>query len=112
MNRDAKAPGLARALDSRLDEYDRDHAHPANRALHLVGIPLIAASIPIAFTSIPIAVGAFATGWTMQLVGHAIEGKRPSFTRDTRFMAVGAIWFVTTILGARRSRRDGSRVDS
>lgn len=84
-------------LERALDEYDRDHSHPWNRALHLIGIPLITASIPAVFVSWPLAVGLFASGWGAQFAGHAIEGKKPSFTRDRRFMAVGAVWYLRTM---------------
>ncbi len=77
-------------LEHLLDEYDRDHQHPVNRALHLVGTTLIGSSVALAWLP-PVAVGAFVSGWAAQLIGHRIEGNKPSFTRQRRFMAVGAV---------------------
>lgn len=87
-----------------VDEYDRDHHHPANRALHMVGITLIGASIPVAPFAPWWALGAFTVGWAAQFGGHAIEGKPPSFQRDWRFTVAGAYWY------ARQVRRFTTRV--
>ncbi len=84
-------------LDQLLEHYDADHQHPANRALHLVGITLIGSSVVLFFVFPPLGVLLFGLGWGAQFAGHAIEGKRPSFTRDPRFMAVGAVWYVKQI---------------
>lgn len=84
-------------LEDLLEQYDQDHQHPANRALHLVGITLIGASSVTVFVAPPLALGLFVAGWAAQFTGHAIEGKRPSFSRDLRFMAVGAVWYVRTL---------------
>ena len=81
-------------LDELLEAYDHDHSHPLNRRLHVVGITLIASSVPLVLVAPKLAVGAFALGWTCQLVGHAVEGKKPSFSRNPAFMAVGAVWYV------------------
>src|SRR5689334_13249322 len=90
---DAQKGSPMRTLDELVDEYDRDHRHPLNRALHLVGITLIGSSVVL----LVIAPGAgallFVSGWAAQLVGHRVEGKKPSFTRDLRFMAAGAVWY-------------------
>jgi uncharacterized membrane protein YGL010W len=85
-------------LERLLEEYERDHRHPLNRALHVVGITLIGSSLALAFLP-PVALGAFGAGWAAQLIGHRIEGNRPSFTRQRRFMAVGAVWYVRTLRG-------------
>ncbi|MND07043.1 hypothetical protein D3C83_288020 [compost metagenome] len=44
-------------------------------------------------------VGMFIGGWILQFVGHAFEGKAPSFFSDPRFLLVGAAWFVKKITG-------------
>jgi uncharacterized membrane protein YGL010W len=36
----------------------------------------------------------FAVAWVGQFIGHAYEGKRPSFLRDLRFLLVGPLWLV------------------
>jgi uncharacterized membrane protein YGL010W len=72
--------------------YANDHTHPVNRALHLVGIPLIVASLPVIPVSPPVGLGMFAAGWALQFTGHVFEQKKPSFSRDLRFLAVGPVW--------------------
>lgn len=78
-----------------MDRYADDHQHPVNQACHTVGIPLIAGSLPVAATivGIPLAAAMFSTGWTFQFVGHAFEGKRPTFVEDPRALVVGLLWW-------------------
>lgn len=80
-------------LEELIESYDQDHQHPANRALHIVGITLIGASVVLVLVFPPLGITLFLAGWGAQFLGHAIEGKKPSFTRDPRFMAVGALWY-------------------
>ncbi len=35
--------------------------------------------------------------WVAQLLGHKIEGKKPSFTNDMNFLLVGPLWVVANI---------------
>lgn len=37
---------------------------------------------------------AFAGLWLLQFVGHAIEGKRPSFLADVQFLLIGPAWLL------------------
>ncbi len=80
-------------LEELIESYDRDHQHPANRALHIVGITLIGSAVVLIIVAPPLGIACFLAGWGAQFLGHAIEGKKPSFTRDRRFMAVGALWY-------------------
>ncbi len=75
--------------------YEKDHSDPRNQACHKVGIPLIAASFPVGATivGLPLAATMFTVGWGFQFLGHAFEGKKPSFLRDRRNTLVGAIWW-------------------
>ncbi len=34
----------------------------------------------------------FVAAWIGQFIGHAIEGRRPSFTEDLRFLLIGPLW--------------------
>jgi uncharacterized membrane protein YGL010W len=79
-----------------MKNYEADHTDPLNQACHKVGIPLIAASIPIGATvvGLPLAATMFGVGWTFQFVGHAIEGKKPSFVGDRRYLVVGLLWWL------------------
>jgi uncharacterized membrane protein YGL010W len=36
----------------------------------------------------------FAIGWVGQFIGHAIEGKRPSFFKDLQFLLIGPLWLL------------------
>jgi uncharacterized membrane protein YGL010W len=78
-----------------MDQYQSDHQNPINQAFHSVGIPMIAASIPLGLSVVgaPLAVPLFAVGWTCQFVGHAFEGKKPSFVEDKRHLLVGLLWW-------------------
>jgi uncharacterized membrane protein YGL010W len=90
---------MAFDLKQMMDKYRRDHQHPVNRALHTVGIPMIVASLPI-FPFNPLLGGSlFVVGWILQFVGHAFEGKAPSFFSDPRFLLVGPMWLVRKLTG-------------
>jgi uncharacterized membrane protein YGL010W len=73
-------------------QYHEDHQHPINKACHMIGIPMIVASLPVIPLAPPVGLGMFGTGWVFQFVGHAFEGKKPSFTRDLRYLAIGPVW--------------------
>ncbi len=36
----------------------------------------------------------FVVGWIGQFIGHAIEGKRPSFFKDVQFLLIGPLWLL------------------
>jgi uncharacterized membrane protein YGL010W len=36
----------------------------------------------------------FVAGWIGQFIGHAIEGKRPSFAKDIVFLLIGPLWLL------------------
>lgn len=42
----------------------------------------------------PVAAGAFLAGWILQLVGHWIEGRKPSLLSDLRFLLIGPAWLL------------------
>ena len=51
-----------------------------------------------------LAIAVFVAAWILQFIGHAIEGKRPSFFRDLQFLLIGPAWllaFVYRGLGLR-----------
>ena len=87
-----------------ITQYGRSHQHPINRICHTIGIPLIALSLPL----VPVAwatgawwmpVTLFVAGWTLQFVGHAVEGKPPEFFHDWRFLLVGLRWWFAKVRG-------------
>lgn len=62
-------------------------------------LPALAAAAAIAgaFTALPwpawaTSAGLFALGWAGQFYGHVLEGRRPAFLRDLRFLAIGPLW--------------------
>jgi len=87
-------------------QYATSHQHPVNRALHTVGIPLIVLSLMLGAAAAVVwpglwttAVALFVTGWVLQFVGHAVEGKKPEFFTDWRFLFVGLRWWVAKVRG-------------
>jgi uncharacterized membrane protein YGL010W len=86
-------------------QYAESHQHPVNRLTHTIGIPLIALSLPLFVVALfvggfwPVPLAMFIVGWILQFVGHAVEGKRPEFFRDWRFLFVGLRWWVAKVRG-------------
>ena len=39
----------------------------------------------------------FVLAWIGQFVGHAIEGKRPSFFKDLQFLMIGPLWLMADL---------------
>jgi uncharacterized membrane protein YGL010W len=48
---------------------------------------------PLWLTSLAI----FVVAWIGQFVGHAIEGKRPSFLKDLQFLLIGPLWLLAAL---------------
>lgn len=44
--------------------------------------------------TLPVAIGVFVVAWIGQFIGHRIEGKKPSFLEDLRFLLVGPAWLL------------------
>jgi uncharacterized membrane protein YGL010W len=51
---------------------------------------LSALPVPLWLTSLAI----FGVAWIGQFVGHAIEGRRPSFFKDLQFLLIGPLWLL------------------
>ena len=45
---------------------------------------------PLWLTSLTI----FVVAWIGQFIGHAIEGKRPSFFKDVQYLLIGPLWLL------------------
>jgi uncharacterized membrane protein YGL010W len=45
---------------------------------------------PLWLTSLVI----FVVAWIGQFIGHALEGKRPSFFKDVQFLLIGPLWLL------------------
>jgi uncharacterized membrane protein YGL010W len=39
----------------------------------------------------------FVVAWIGQFIGHAIEGKRPSFFKDLQFLMIGPLWLLADV---------------
>jgi uncharacterized membrane protein YGL010W len=57
-------------------------------ALLMLGV--IAALPPI--TVLPLSIAIFVLAWVGQFIGHLIEGKKPSFFDDLRFLLIGPLF--------------------
>lgn len=63
-------------MKSFLTNYVERHRHPANQALHIVGVPLtfVVSIILLIAGQWAWAIGAFVGGYVLQFIGHVIEG--------------------------------------
>lgn len=41
-----------------------------------------------------VALAIFVIAWTGQFIGHAVEGKKPSFFKDLQFLLIGPAWLL------------------
>ncbi|MCU6432814.1 DUF962 domain-containing protein [Undibacterium sp. Jales W-56] len=41
---------------------------------------------------LPLSIGVFVVAWIFQFIGHKIEGKKPSFFDDLRFLLIGPLF--------------------
>jgi len=89
-----------KSWDYWIKQYEKSHQNPLNQLCHFVGIPLIIASLlilpfvifnPVAWR---LSVILFVAGWILQFLGHFIEGSRPEFLNDSRFLLVGFRWWL------------------
>jgi len=39
----------------------------------------------------------FVAAWIGQFIGHAYEGKRPSFFKDVQFLLIGPLWLIAAL---------------
>jgi uncharacterized membrane protein YGL010W len=44
-----------------------------------------------------ICVAIFVLAWIGQFIGHALEGKRPSFFKDVQFLMIGPMWLLSHV---------------
>ncbi len=66
----------------------------------LAMVPLVAAMgrlpVPLWLTALLV----FTIGWIGQFIGHYVEGRRPSFFRDLRFLLIGPLWVLAKLYAA------------
>lgn len=99
-------------IDAMLENYKADHQHPVNKALHMVGIPMIVLSLPLMFFTPPLGIFLFVVGWIFQFIGHAFEGKAPSFFRDPTFLLVGPAWYAKRVWAKVSGAPDPATLDA
>jgi uncharacterized membrane protein YGL010W len=44
-----------------------------------------------------VCIAMFVLAWIGQFIGHAIEGKRPSFLKDVQFLLIGPLWLLADL---------------
>lgn len=69
----------------------------------VVGALLVFATWGLARLPWPLAASGgalFVAAWIGQFVGHAIEGRRPSFFRDLQFLLIGPLWLLARVYRA------------
>lgn len=81
--------------------YEATHQDPVNRALHMVGIPMIlgGAAGLLAFKPFrPLwlaSASSFTLGWGLNFIGHGVfEKKAPAFADDPLSFLAGPVWDV------------------
>ncbi|MBR7748389.1 Mpo1 family 2-hydroxy fatty acid dioxygenase [Undibacterium baiyunense] len=66
-----------------------------------VGMSLMAAAMLVFLWYLPqqmilqVAIIAFVIAWIFQFIGHKIEGKKPSFLEDVRFLLIGPLFVIS-----------------
>ena len=80
--------------ESFIENYKAKHQHPLNKLTHSIGIPLIVISLPLFLFDWRWALALFVVGWTLQFIGHAVEGNRPAFFGNPLYLLVGPWWLL------------------
>jgi len=82
-----------KSLREYLDEYGEGHRHVGTRLTHMVGIPIIVASLPIFPFNPLLGAGMFVGGWILQVIGHSVfEKNSPLLLSDPLNMLIGVVW--------------------
>jgi uncharacterized membrane protein YGL010W len=55
---------------------------------------MIASVTLVADHTLVVAAVVFVLAWIGQFIGHAIEGKKPSFVEDVKFLLIGPAWLL------------------
>jgi uncharacterized membrane protein YGL010W len=68
--------------------------------LAMTAVMLALLAVMPRYTVLPVSIAIFVLAWIGQFVGHQIEGKKPSFFDDVRFLLIGPL-FVLSFLYRR-----------
>ena len=79
--------------------YLNEHRNAKNRATHMFGIPLLIFTAIAGLAYLPsnwmigltLLVGGQVVGWTIQVIGHKIEGNKPALLKRPISFAVGPL---------------------
>ena len=79
--------------------YLNEHRNAKNRATHMFGIPLLivtaiagVAFMPTSLTlGLALLIGGQVVGWTIQVIGHRIEGNKPALLKRPISFALGPL---------------------
>ena len=84
-----------KSLREYLDEYADGHRQLGTRLTHMVGIPMIVASLPVLPFNPLLGGGMFVGGWILQFIGHYVfEKNDPKFFGDPMNLLIGVLWSV------------------
>jgi len=84
---------MKKTLEEYMRDYQAAHTKTGTKLTHMVGIPMILASLPVAPFNPLLAGGLFAGGWTLQFIGHYVfEKNDPKFFGDPLNLLVGVVW--------------------
>ena len=59
-------------------------------AMSILMLAILASMPPV--TVLPLSIAVFVVSWIGQFIGHKIEGKKPSFLDDLRFLLIGPLF--------------------
>ncbi|TNF30567.1 MAG: DUF962 domain-containing protein [Deltaproteobacteria bacterium] len=101
--------GLAERWERAVAFYDAQHRDPTNRALHMIGIPMIVGGA-VGLVASPrftppwaASVALFGAGWALNILGHArYEKNDPAFLDDPLSFIAGPVWDVKNLVSGRR----------
>ena len=68
--------------------------------LALVIVPLVGLTASLPWPLWVTALSVFVISWIGQFIGHYVEGRRPSFFRDLRFLLIGPLWVLSKLYAA------------
>jgi uncharacterized membrane protein YGL010W len=84
-----------RRIDDLFARYGEAHRNPANKAIHWVCVPLMVYPLTqLQSNVLAVAAVVFVLAWIGQFVGHLIEGRKPSFFEDIKFLLIGPAWLL------------------
>lgn len=86
------------AFQAHMDLYRREHRTLGCKITHMIGVPMIVASLPALLVDWPLSIALFVIGWILQFAGHYVfEHNRPVLLANPKnpLTYFAAIVFVT-----------------